>query len=145
MSEKVTLLSGNFLELDYVSFRLSQELLQVLTSELKKIDIDIDKLDLKSLASKKLDGKTITTLKNLLFGILGSKELDDVLLKCFAKCIYNNNQKVTEDLFETNISARADYYNICWEVIRFNLSPFFRSLNLGSFISKIQKNTPIQK
>jgi len=128
MNTKKRLKSGAELEITMSSFRDAKELFEVLAKELRNNEIDIKTLDLK----QEIDGGVINSIKNIILDILTSKIIEQALNKCFSLALYNN-KKINDDLFDNDEKARSDYYIICWEVARYNLSPFFKGIDLSSF------------
>ncbi|NDK07871.1 hypothetical protein EOM39_01335 [Candidatus Gracilibacteria bacterium] len=126
MNTKKRLKSGAELEITMASFRDTKDLVDSIARELKKNDIDIKTLNLES----EIDGGIINSLKNMFLGILVNEEIMRALNKCFEKALYNN-KKITEDLFDNDERARADYFVICWEVARYNLAPFLNGIDLS--------------
>jgi hypothetical protein len=94
-----------------------------------------------------LSKRVCLILKLAFLNLLISKDIKLCLEKLFTKCLYEN-QKINNDLFDNNIKARGDYFVICWEVARYNLTPFLpKNLNFVSFLKEgMQKtNISIQK
>lgn len=133
--KKIKLKSGAMLEITPTSFKNAKGLLNAIANEFKKINIDIDKLDMK----QELNSGVINSFKSIILEIITSENIENELNKCFETCLYNN-YKINEDLFDDvklGEDARADYYFICWEVARTNLLPFMKNLNFKSLIDLI--------
>lgn len=133
-SIKKELKSGNFLEIQAASFDECFDLFQALGKCLKEVNIDINNIDINS----EIDFNILNTFKNLFFSIIGSKDLKNALNRCFKKCLYDN-QKINDELFDINIGAREDYFIICFEVLKFNLAPFIKGVDLKSLTSLLPR------
>lgn len=129
MPETLTLKSGVELQLNIASLEEGHRLLRVVSNEMKQVQIDLDKLDL-TMDMSKLGGREINVFKNAACQLIGSDQVFAALKPCMARCLYAG-QKAQPDLFE-DAKAREDFLAVAWEVIRFNLSPFFRGLNFRS-------------
>lgn len=125
MNESVTLPSGHQLELGMAPFSVGMKLFKVIANELKGVDVEIESLDFAKLA-----GKDINVLKNAILQLLGSDQLEAALFACMERCLLNG-AKITRQSFEPE-DMRPDYLPVAWEVMKFNLAPFFRGLNLSS-------------
>lgn len=139
MQIKKELTSGAMLEIQMASFLKSRILLKAVSKELKKVDLD---LDLNTLVDLEVDGKMLSSLKNLILDALTSDDLKSALDGCFSKCLYDN-KKINDDLFDFDIKAREDYFTVCWEVLVYNLRPFFSKIDLSSLTSRFQKSPTV--
>lgn len=136
MTDEMTLKSGNTVTLGMASFADGMRLFKVLVSELKLVDIDLTSLaDVGALA-----GKDINSIKNVLLQVLGSEALEQAVFKCAERSLYNG-QRITRTSFEDE-QARGDFFEVAWEVMRFNLSPFFKNLDWKSWIAPRQVASP---
>lgn len=124
MNETITLASGASLELGMADFKVGLRLFQVICRELKLVDIDIDFSNLKQLA-----GKDINTFKNAILQLAGSESVEKAVFDCMAKSLYNG-QRIEPKTFEPE-DARGDFLPVAWEVIKYNLVPFFKNLGLS--------------
>jgi hypothetical protein len=106
-------------------FAIGMKLFKTIASELKGVDVQLESLDFAKIA-----GKDINSIKNAIFQLLSSDALEAVVFQCMERCLYDG-QKITRQTFEPE-QARGDYLPIAWEVIRFNLSPFFSGLSFPS-------------
>lgn len=130
MKESVTLKSGAELQLQMATFALSMRLLKSVVNELKAVKLDImlnGQLDLKKLQQMDLP---IDMLKNACCQMLGSDAVETAVMDCAKVCLYAG-EKITRDSFEKE-EARQDYLPCAWEVMKMNLAPFFKGLDLKS-------------
>ncbi len=132
MKETLALRSGRSLELGMAPFSVGMKLFKVIANELKLVDVDLGSLDLSKIA-----GKDINTLKNAILQLLGSDALEAAVFACMEKCLLEG-QRVTRQTFEPE-DMRGDFLPVAWEVIKFNLSPFFSSLGLSSLTPQVEK------
>lgn len=128
MNETITLKSGRELQLGLAPFSVGMKLFKTIANELKNVEIDLDTLDL-----KKIGGKDINTLKNAIFQLAGSDALEMALFQCMERCLYDG-QKIGRTTFEPE-DARQDYLPVAWEVMKYNLAPFFKGLELSSSVA----------
>ena len=143
MNMKKKLKSGAMLEVQMASFSDGIKLLEVVAEELKKVNIDIENLSL----DKEITNGFIGTFKDLILNAITSTKLRECLDKCFLPCLYNTS-KVNDTLFEDNMKAREDYLIICWEVLRYNLAPFLKGIDLSVLqeaTTKLTTSIPTQK
>ena len=129
MKDPITLKSGAILTLSLASFGDSNRLLKTVARELAAVNFDMDVVNFSALS-----GKDVNVLKNAIFQVVQSAELELVLKDCMKKCLYNGNRIVLPDTFEPE-DARQDYLPVAWEVIKVNLLPFFAGLSLSSLTS----------
>lgn len=113
------------LELHMASFSDGTKLFKTIVNEVKLVDVDLSGLDVGGLA-----GKDINSIKNLIFQLLGSDAVEAAFFQCAGKCLHNG-QKITRATFDTP-DTRGDYLPTAWEVIKFNIAPFFSGLDLSS-------------
>lgn len=125
---EIQLNSGAVLAVSIAPFSSSKKLLNVVMQELKDVDLELENLDLANFASQ-----DINTLKNAICQLLGSENLERAVFECMAKCTYNGS-RIVKDTFEPE-EARADYLPCAWEVIKANLRPFFKNLDLSLLAS----------
>lgn len=125
MNETVTLNSGVQLQLGLAPFSVGMKLFKTIANELKVVDVNIDTLDFAKLA-----GKDVNVFKNAILQLLGSDALEVALFQCMERCLYNG-EKITRQTFEPE-NARQDYLPVAWEVMKYNLAPFFKGLALSS-------------
>lgn len=136
MNEQITLKSGAMLELQMAPFADGMNLFKVIVNEVKQVDVDLSGLDVAGLASKDLN-----SIKNLIFQLLGSDAVERCFFLCAARCLHNG-QKITKATFEP-AESRGDYLPTAWEVIKFNIAPFFSGLDLSSLTKS--KPTPLSR
>lgn len=125
--ETKTLPSGSKLELGVAPFNVCKRLYKAIANELKLVDIEISSFDLKTIA-----GQDINAFKNVVMQLVGSDALEASFWECAERSLLNG-QKIVPVVFEDE-KSRADYLPVLWEVVRFNLSPFFKGLDLSSLI-----------
>lgn len=127
MNEIVILNSGSKLELGMAPFVVGMRLFKTVANELKVVDVQ---LNLEDMNLRKLADKDINTFKNAILQLVGSDALEASLFECMKRCLYNG-EAINVKTFEPE-DARADYLPVAWEVMKYNLAPFFRNLNLSS-------------
>jgi hypothetical protein len=125
METAITLKSGAILELKMAPFSSGMKLFKTIANELKGVDVELGGLDLKEIGSK-----DINSLKNVIFQLLGSDAIEACFFDC-AKHSLHEGQKISRLTFEPE-NARGDYLPVAWEVIKFNIAPFFSGLDLSS-------------
>jgi hypothetical protein len=131
MNERVTLKSGIVLELQMASFSLSMRLLKTIVNEVKTVDLGGFKFGAEVKVEELLKADLpVDALKNVVCQLLGSDAVELAVRDCAKVCLYDK-QAIRQDTFEEE-NARQDYLPVAWEVIRFNLTPFFRGLGLKS-------------
>lgn len=122
-----TLKSGRTLVLNLAPFSVGSKLFKTVLGELRTINIDVAKLDMgMELNLQKIDPKLINIMKDAFCEIASSETVEAAFFECAGRCLLNG-QKITRETFEEP-DAREDYLPIAWEVIKFNLAPFFRGL-----------------
>lgn len=131
-SAKVSLPSGAELEMTLAPFLEGEKLFSATAECLKSVKID--GLNTEDLTT------SFESLKNVILACITSKELKDSLLACMKRCTYKGQRITSWDIFE-DIEAREDYLSICWEVVKFNLTPFTKSL-FSKFSMSIGGITP---
>ena len=119
-SAKVSLPSGAVLEMTLAPFLEGERLFSATAECLKAVNLD-GNVNLEDLTS------SFNSLKNAVLGCLTSRELKDALLACLKRCTYNGQRISSWDVFE-DVNAREDYLTVCWEVVKFNLTPFTKNL-----------------
>ena len=100
---------------------------------------------LKSVFQKALmsTGKNIEELWNedlatIVFAVDGSEEVMLCLFECLKRSLYNGNA-IKPEVFD-DIKAREDLYEIFFNCIKVNLSPFLKTI-----LSKLGINVPLDK
>ena len=73
--------------------------------------------------------KDVGQLISAFLRVDGSKAVDDALWPCLARCT-RNGDKITEQLFDDDKTARRDYYDIVKACAKENLFPLYESLYL---------------
>ena len=125
-NEKVTLPSGRQLEFQMPSLAISNRL-KCLVFRLAK-DTNVAGVNLESLKK----GTDLAPLVAVFCALLGSEELDAMLLTCMKQGSLLEGQKITEQTFEA-ADFRRDYIPCQKEVGWRTLSPFFQ--DAGSLLS----------
>ena len=117
---KVSLPSGAELEITLAPFMEGERLFTATAECLKSVKVD---------GSTKVEDLTsnINGLKDAFLSCLTSQAMKDAILACLKRCTYNRQRITSWDVFD-NIEARQDYLAVCWEVVKFNLTPFTKSL-----------------
>lgn len=134
--DTTTLKSGRELTLTLAPFSVGSKLFKVVLGELRTINIDVAKLDMNAeLDLRKIDPRLIATIKDLFCEIASSDAIEASFFECAARCLLDG-KKITRETFESP-DTREDYLPVAWEVIKFNLAPFWRGL-----VSQLSTNEP---
>lgn len=131
-NEKVSLPSGAELEMTLAPFLEGERLLSAIAECIKDVKID-GNTDVNDLMSN------VNNIKDMFLNCLTSQKVKDATLACLKRCTYNKNRITSWDIFD-DVNAREDYFNVCWEVVKFNLTPFTKSL-FSKFSAVIQEQT----
>jgi hypothetical protein len=118
-SAKVSLPSGAELEMTLAPFLEGERLFSATAECLKTVKME-------GLNTEDLSA-SFESLKSAVLSCITSKELKEALLACLKRCTYNGQRITSWDIFE-DVNAREDYLSVCWEVVKFNLTPFTKSL-----------------
>jgi hypothetical protein len=118
-SAKVSLPSGAELEMTLAPFLEGEKLFSATAECLKTVKME-------GLNTEDLSA-SFESLKSAVLSCITSKELKEALLACLKRCTYNGQRITSWDIFE-DVNAREDYLSVCWEVVKFNLTPFTKSL-----------------
>ena len=129
MQDPITLKSGSTLEVGIASFSAGHRLMKTVAKELSLVSFDLNLSNF-----SELSGQDINVLKNAIFQLLQSDALEAALMECAKRSLYNG-QRITPQTFEPE-DARQDYLPVAWEVMKANLSPFFKGLALSSLTSE---------
>ena len=133
MSEdQITLKSGAMLELKMAPFAKGTKLFKVIASELKGVEIELGDLKMSDIGSK-----DINSLKNVFFQLIGSDALEAAFFDVAGHSLHDG-QRITRTTFEPE-KTRGDYLPTAWEVIKFNVAPFFSGLDLSSLTKSSPK------
>lgn len=119
-SEKVSLPSGAELEMTLAPFMEGERLFSATAECLKGVKVD-GNTDVSDLTSN------LNSLKDMFLSCLTSQAMKEAILACLKRCTYNKQRITSWDIFD-DIQAREDYLAVCWEVVKFNLTPFMKSL-----------------
>lgn len=117
---KVSLPSGAELEMTLAPFLEGERLFSATAECLKGIKLD-GNAEMKDMVGD-LNG-----LKDMFLACLTSQAMKEAILACLKRCTYNKQRITSWDIFD-DAKAREDYLAVCWEVVKFNLTPFTRSL-----------------
>ncbi len=143
MNESITLKSGRSLMLGIAPFAIGTKLFKTVLAELRTVNLEVQKLDITAdLNLSKMDPKMLNTVKDVICELASSDQVEAIVFDCFARCTLDG-KKIDRSTFEPE-DARQDYLQAAWEVIKFNLAPFFRGLDLSSLTSA-RPTEPAQK
>lgn len=129
MSESIALKSGRELVLTIADFKAGNKLRKVIATELRGVDLKIDKLD-PNMDISKLGRDGLNTMKDIICQLLASDAVENCFFECAARCTIAG-VAIRRDSFEPE-DARPDFLPAAQEVIIFNLKPFFANLDLRS-------------
>ena len=116
----VSLPSGAELEITLAPFMEGERLFTATAECVKGVKID-GNAEVGDLTSN------LNSLKDMFLSCLTSKDMKDAILACLKRCTYNKQRITSWDIFD-DVKAREDYLAVCWEVVKFNLTPFTKSL-----------------
>ena len=117
---KVSLPSGAELEMTLAPFMEGERLFTATAECLKGVKVD-GNADVQDLTSN------LNSLKDMFLSCLTSQAMKEAILACLKRCTYNRQRITSWDVFDS-LEARQDYLAVCWEVVKFNLTPFTKSL-----------------
>lgn len=118
--QTVSLPSGAELEMTLAPFMEGERLFTATAQCLKSVSVS-GKEDIEDLTSN------VNSIKDAILSCITSQEMKDAILGCLKRCTYNKQRITSWDIFD-DVNARGDYLTVCWEVVRFNLSPFMKNL-----------------
>ena len=119
-NEKVSLPSGAELEMTLAPFLEGERLLSAVSECVKDVKID-GNAEVEDFTSN------INGIKDIFINCLTSQKVKDAILACLKRCTYNGQRITSWDIFD-DANAREDYFSVCWEVVKFNLTPFMKNL-----------------
>jgi hypothetical protein len=119
---EVILNDGKTLRIKYCSFA---DFLTLKSVVLKNLKIKIDK----NFINKKIDASFLTELIEPIIGLIGERELDEILLKLSSLCLLDG-EKLTRDFFERP-QNRKYYFESMFHILAENIKVFFPT---GTFI-----------
>ncbi len=128
---KVSLPSGAELEITLAPFTEGERLFSAVAECIKGVKIDAN-AEIENLTSN------INGIKDIFLSCLTSEKMKEAILACLKRCTYNKQRITSWDIFD-DIKAREDYLSVCWEVVKFNLSPFTKNL-ISKFSAITQGN-----
>lgn len=131
---KVSLPSGAELELTLAPFTEGERLFTAAAECLKSVKVDAS-MDIEDAS------QSINSLKDGILSCLTSRQLKEAILACLKRCTYNKQRITSWDIFE-DANARQDYLAVCWEVVKFNLTPFTKNLfsKFSGILASIKTN-----
>lgn len=125
---KINLKSGNTLEIQEASFQDAWALTQAIANELTKglPGLKLDTLDSAEILQKEMD---VGKILSLVFQLVASKPVFELLWDCFKPCLYNG-EKIEKGIFD-NPSARSDFLPCVVEIVKLNVLPFMKGLDFS--------------
>lgn len=141
MNEIVTLGSGAKLELQDAGLLLANRLRIAIMAEVEKIPLELelgglDKIDGKTeIGLGDLSSKDLNTIKNLIFHLASCAAIEDAIWACLEGSTYADTRFDRTETFKQR-ETRGDYLEVCWEVIRYNVGPFFKNRKFASLLKK---------
>lgn len=111
---EIKLPSGAILKVTVAPFADAKALYQAVLEELKSMKLNSD------------DDIGPMLYKDLFCTGFSSRKIESALDKCMTRATYNG-LKIDGNTFEP-IEARDDYFKVCYEVGKANISPFVKSL-----------------
>jgi hypothetical protein len=135
MSKELTLESGHKLTMAMATFGESRALFQAVSRCFKALKID---------GEKELNiTENLSTIKDTFIECITDKDVEAALLPCLKRCAYDNKTISGWELFDDE-KIREDYLSVVWEVSKYNLSPFTKSL-YSEFLKLTSRQQAIQK
>ena len=125
---KLKVSSGADVVINIADFEDADEVSILIQQELSKGSLNLAGIKKEDLAGGigGLDLSVVEPLIKSFLAVSGSREVRDAIFKCLSRCLYNG-EKITKETFNP-AEARADYYEIVFECLKVNLSPFFTGL-----------------
>lgn len=117
MTLKFQLASGSKLELDLAPIEPALNLFHIILNECKNANLDL------TIADDTTIMKMILQNKDAVLNIFSSTDVQNAILECSKKAIYNN-QHFELSVFE-NIQNRCDFFGSLVIIALENLRPFF--------------------
>ena len=108
--------SGAELEITLAPFSDGRSLYQALLEELRPMKMD-DQAEV-----------DVNLFKDLFCAGFSSKKVESALFACMKRCTYNGVRIVDVDAIFEPETAREDYFSVCFEVAKRNLTPFTKDL-----------------
>lgn len=133
MNPTITLASGSTLEVQIAPFSTGTKLYKTIANELKTVDVG------GSLSLSQLGSLGLNDAKAAIFQLMGSDALEAAVFECMKFCLYNG-EKISRATFE-EVDARGDFLPCAWEVVKLNVSPFFKNLDLSSMVQGKPKSS----
>lgn len=113
MSKLITLPSGAKLEITVSPFAISKDLYHAVLEEAKEIKVSSQ-------------DQVFNVTKDVFCTLLSSKKVEAALNECMKRVAYNS-RKIDSETFEP-VEAREDYFLVCFEVAKENITPFMKHL-----------------
>lgn len=128
--------SGAKVVINHADFQDAMSLKNSITSEIAKNGLKLDWE--KILTSRNISNDDINEFIKFVMTMDSSSAVYDAVFKCLIRCTYSG-EKITENTFE-DVKARQDYYEIVFNCIKENTSPFLGGLRSRlSTISELAK------
>ena len=109
MNKKIKLESGNELQMTMLSFAEAMVMYRIVAEEVKKINL----LE---------ESKLVEVITSITLSLTISEKLAECVQSAFGRCQYGN-RKIEMEMFE-NAEMREEYFEICKEIILYNVTPF---------------------
>lgn len=134
--KSITLKSGNTLEIQEAAFIDAWNLTQALAKQLGDSlpGLKLDSLDPEAVLQQDID---VGKLMGIIAQLISSKEVFALIWPCFKPCLYNS-QLVTQEVFQ-DPKTRPDFLPAVVEIVKLNVLPFIKGLDLSSLTSQPQK------
>lgn len=119
--ENIQLKSGRTLGMTMAPFSVGSKLYRTIAKELREVKLELPA------GTKSITDLDIGVAKDAILQLIASSELEAVVFECFNRCTLDG-VKVTRETFESE-EGREDYFPAALEVVKYNLTPFFRGLD----------------
>lgn len=142
MSKQLTSSNGLPIVLNYASMKDVEELIQLVALKAKELNLTSLVESLTSFEEfLEQDLKVlIPLLQQIICDLESSTGFNEIVYNLLRPCTYNG-VSITRQLFDDKPELREDYYMLKIEVVKFNITPFLKSLNGKLFRdARVQKN-----
>lgn len=130
MKEFITANGKKRVIINTATFREVTNLKRAILSEIQKNPLG---LKLTGESSNILDkeislDEILNFIKNTVIGLELSESLENCIFECLERCTYDTTEQINKALFDKKPEIWQDYYEIVFECVKENISPFIKSL-----------------
>jgi len=124
-------INGKKLEITLSSFKEVMQLKKAVEKAIQRqgLVIDIDGVDMENIMNSKVSEGSVSSIISSILAVDTSEDVERLLFVCAERATYDNH-KINAEFFEhpDNTGNWELYYPIMFEVLKVNLSPFFKGL-----------------